>query len=154
MFTCQLLHPNDAGYGETPACWLLHCWVMWTTVRSLQGSARAVQLRLSDRCSTMMERLMPFHWSHMIWSWLKLMPTKGRGRWRTGRRRNHTKWYTRLPKASLPYLMKNQWMGGPWILHQSWLFLTAPPEGTPLCMVMWAERTRCTATTLGEHNSR
>ena len=41
-FTCWLLLPNDMGHDETPACQLLHCQVTWTTVRSLQGSARAV----------------------------------------------------------------------------------------------------------------
>ena len=35
--------------------------------------------KLRERSDTMIERLMPFHWNQAIWSWLKLMPTKGRG---------------------------------------------------------------------------
>ena len=37
------------------------------------------------------------------------------------------------------YLMKNQQTGHSQVLHQNWLFLIAPLEGTPLCKVMWAE---------------
>ena len=44
---------------------------------------------------------MPFHWRKVTWSWLKLTPTRGRGKWRTGGRRNHMKWNTRLLMASL-----------------------------------------------------
>ena len=58
--------------------------------------------RLRDRSSTMIEKLMPFHWNQVTWPWLKLTPTGGRGKWRTGGRRNHMKWSTRLLKASLP----------------------------------------------------
>ena len=44
-------------------------------------------LRLRDRSDTMTRRLMPFHWRQMTLSWLKLTPTGGRGKWRTGGRR-------------------------------------------------------------------
>ena len=47
-------------------------------------------------------KLMPFHWNQVTWSWLKPMPTGEGGKWRTGGRRNHTKWSTTLLKASLP----------------------------------------------------
>ena len=30
------------------------------------------------------------------------------------------------------YLMRNQWRGCSWVLHQNQLFLMAPTEGTPL----------------------
>ena len=40
--------------------------------------------------------------------------------------------------------------GCPWVLHQNWLFLIAPVEGTPLCMVIWAEWAGCAATSLEE----
>ena len=33
-------------------------------------------------------------------------------------------------------LMKNQHTGHSWVLHQNWLFLIIPAEGTPLCMAM------------------
>ena len=58
--------------------------------------------RQRDRSSTMMGKLMPFHWNHVTWSWLKPMPTGGGGKWRTSGRRNHMKWSPRLLKASLP----------------------------------------------------
>ena len=58
-------------------------------------------LRLRDRSDTITGRLMPFHWRQVTWSWLKLMPTGGRGKWRTGGRRNHMKWNTKLLKESL-----------------------------------------------------
>ena len=41
-------------------------------------------LRLKDRSGTMTERLMPFHWKQVTWPWLKLMPTRGVGKWRGG----------------------------------------------------------------------
>ena len=59
-------------------------------------------LRLRGRCDTMTIKLMPFHWNLVTWSWLKPMLTKGRGRWKTGERRNWMKWNAELLKASLP----------------------------------------------------
>ena len=53
---------------------------------------------LRDRSNTMIERLMPFHWKEVTWSWLKPMPTKGRRKWR---RRNCTKWNAKLLRVSL-----------------------------------------------------
>ena len=48
------------------------------------------------------------------------------------------------------YLMKNQQTGCSWALHQNLLFLIAHSEGTPLCMIMHANRASCTITTLEE----
>ena len=41
------------------------------------------------------------HWNQVTWSWLKPMATKGGERWKTGGRRNHTKWNAEMPRASL-----------------------------------------------------
>ena len=48
------------------------------------------------------------------------------------------------------YLMRNQWTGCSWVLHQNWLFLIIPTEGTPLCMIMHTKWARCTTITLEE----
>ena len=37
-----------------------------------------------------------------------------------------------------------------WVLHQNQLFLIAPAEGTPICMVMQAKQALYTPTTLEE----
>ena len=58
--------------------------------------------RCRDRSSTMIGKIMPFHWSQVTWSWLKPMPTGGGKRWRIGGRRNHMKWSAKLQKVSLP----------------------------------------------------
>ena len=59
--------------------------------------------RQRDRSSTMIGKLMPFHWNQVTWSWLKLTCLqRGGGKWRTGGRRNHMKWSARLLKVSLP----------------------------------------------------
>ena len=58
--------------------------------------------RQRDRSGTTIGKLMPFHWKQVIWSWLKLTPTGGGGKWRTGGRRNHRKWRAGLLRASLP----------------------------------------------------
>ena len=46
--------------------------------------------------------------------------------------------------------MKNQQTGWSQVLHWNWLFLITPAKGTPLCMVVWAEWTRCTTIALQE----
>ena len=58
-------------------------------------------LRLRNRSDTMTGKLIPFHLRQMAWSWLELMPTRGRGKWRTGGRRNCMNWNTKLLKESL-----------------------------------------------------
>ena len=62
--------------------------------------------RLKDRSDTMTERLMPFHWRQVTWSWLKLTPTRGRGKWRTGGKENCMKWNTMLLTGSLHTLWR------------------------------------------------
>ena len=62
--------------------------------------------RHRDRSGTMIEKLTPFHWKHVAWSWLKPMPTGGEGKWRTSGRRNLLKWSIRLLRVSLPTLWK------------------------------------------------
>ena len=52
------------------------------------------------------------------------------------------------------YLMKNQWTRCSWVLHQNWLFLIAPVEGTHLYTVMQAKCTRCTTATLEEQTQK
>ena len=104
-------------------------------------------LRLRDRSDTMTERLMPFCWNQVTWSWLKLMPTRGRGNWRTSGRRNHMKWYARSLWVS--FVPQEEWVdkmlnSSPW----NWLFLITPAEGIPLHIVIQAEWAGCTTTTL------
>ena len=48
------------------------------------------------------------------------------------------------------YLIRNQWIGCSWVLHWNWLFLITSTEGTAICMIMHAEQSRCTTTTLEE----
>ena len=84
---------------------------------------------------------MLFHWDQATWSWLKLMPTRGRGKWGTGGRKNHMKWSIKLQKASLPTLWKT--VDGMLMSSTLKLFLITPTKGTPLCMVMWTEWARC-----------
>ena len=45
-------------------------------------------------------------------------------------------------------LMKNQWTGCSWVLHQNQIFLITPMEGTPLCMVVEAMWARWTTTAI------
>ena len=83
-------------------------------------------LRLKDRGSTMIIKLMTFHWNHATWSWLKLTPTKGGERWKTSGRRNHMKWNAGLLKVSLP----TPWRTGRPDAHESSNrinFFSSPP---------------------------
>ena len=48
--------------------------------------------RQRDRGGTTIGKVMPFHWNQVTWSQLKLTPTGWGGKWRTGGRRNHTKY--------------------------------------------------------------
>ena len=105
--THWLLFPHGKGHEEMPACWPLCCWVMWMVVGSLQRGSSAVHVRgWETEMVLWQEKLMPFHCNQVTWSWLKPMTTRRRGKWRTGGRRNHTKWSTRLLKTSLPTLWK------------------------------------------------
>ena len=109
-------------------------------------------LRLRDRSSAMTERLMPFHLSQATWSWLKLIPTRGRRKWRTGGRRNHMKWYARWLRASLHTLGRVSGQEA----HEFSLkptFSHCSCGGTPLCIVLWAEQAGCATTTLEEQTS-
>ena len=47
-------------------------------------------------------------------------------------------------------LVRNQQTGCSQVLYQNRLFLIAPTEGTPLCMVVHAKQARCTAISLQE----
>ena len=58
--------------------------------------------RQRDRSSTMIGKLTPFSWNQVTWSWLKLDAYREVGGVGIGGRRNHTKWSSRLLKASLP----------------------------------------------------
>ena len=70
---------------------------LWETFKEVQAQSMSE----ADRSSTMTERLIPFCWKQVTLSWLKLMPTAQRGKWRTGGRRNHIKWNDRSLMVSL-----------------------------------------------------
>ena len=92
---------------------------------------------------------MSFHWNQMTWSWLKLMPTKGRGKLRTGGRRNHMKWSDRLLKACLP----TSWKTSRQDAHESSTktdFFSFLQQRGLLCMVMQDKQAGWTTTTLEE----
>ena len=55
-----------------------------------------------------------------------------------------------VAEGILSYLMKNQWTGCSWVLHQNQPFLVTLTEGTHLCMVVYAKTARCTKTALEE----
>ena len=78
----------------------------------------------------------------------------------TGRRKVKDQWEEEPYKVEcqvaegIPsYLMKNQWTGFSWVLHQNQLSLITPTEGTHLCMVVLAKWARCT-TTLEEQTQK
>ena len=48
------------------------------------------------------------------------------------------------------YLVKNQWTGCSWVLHQHWLFLITLTEETHLCMVVQVKQARSANITLDE----
>ena len=60
-----------------------HYDILTTTLLSYMNSCRkplkrlrcSPCQRLKDRRGTTIEKLMPFHWNQVTWSWLKLMPT-------------------------------------------------------------------------------
>ena len=147
----QLLFSHYCEHRKTPACQSLHCWLMWVTAWSLQGSTScSPHLRLKGRGDTMIVRPMPFHWNQVTWSWQKQMPTKGGERWKTSGRRNHVKWKTRLLKVSLHTLWRTSRLDASWVLHQNQLLLITPIMGAPLCTGVQAEWTRCATTILEE----
>ena len=116
VLTHWLLFPHDKGHERNTS-------MLTTTLLSyVNGCGKpsrkhkcSPHQRLRDRSGTMIEKLMPFHWNQATWSWLKLMPTRGRGKWRTSGRRNCMKWSAKLQKASLP----TSWKTGRWDAHKS-----------------------------------
>ena len=109
-------------------------------------------LRLGDKSNTMTERLMLYCLSQVTWSWLKLMSTRGRGKWRTCGRRNHTKWNAELLMASLG----TSWRTRGQDAHESSTktdFFSSLLQCTPLWMVVWAEWAQCATTTLEEQTA-
>ena len=56
------------------------CEQLWEPSKRLRCSPCEWQ---RDRSSTTIEKLMPFHWNQVTWSWLKLTHTGG-GKWRMG----------------------------------------------------------------------
>ena len=144
--------PTMRGTGETPACWLLHCWVMWVAAEEPSGKCKcSPHQRLRDRSMIpMIGRLMPLPWRKVTWFWLKLMPTGGRRKWRTRWQEEPYEVEHQVAGGIPLYLVKNQQTGHSWVLHQNVLYLIAPAEGTPLCMVVQAKRAWCTPNTLDE----
>ena len=55
-----------------------------------------------------------------------------------------------VAEATPSYLTKNWQMGCSWVLHQNWLFLITPTNGTPLYKVVQIEWARCATTTMEE----
>ena len=79
------------------------------------------------------------------------MPTRGRGKWKTRERRNHSEvecWH--CWRSPFIPLWRTSETGCSWGLHQNWLYLIVPAKGTPLCMIVQAEWAWCTTTTLEE----
>ena len=111
-------------------------------------------LRLRDRSNTMTGRLMPFHWRQVTWSWLKLISTRGRGKWRASWRRNYMEWNTELLKESLCALWKTSGQDAHESSTKTDFFSSLLPKWTPLCMVMPAEQAQCTTTTLEEQSPK
>ena len=110
MYGCQLHLPTDFYFptigGTKRHQYVGHyitelCEWLWEALKRLRCSPHQ---RWRDKSSTMIGRLMPFHWNQVTWSWLRLIPTGGGGKWRIGWRRNHMKWNARLLRVSLPTL--------------------------------------------------
>ena len=106
--------------------------------------------RLRDRSDTMIERLMPFSLEPGNLVLAKPNACKGK-------RKVKDQWEEELYNVKCwvtdgvpSYLMKNQWTGCSWVLHQNQLFLITPARGTSLCMPMQAVWARCTTTALEE----
>ena len=105
--------------------------------------------RWRDRSGTVIEKLMPFHWNQVTWSWLKPMLTgeeESEGLWEEEPYDVEHQVVEGIPS----YLMRNQQTGHSWVLHQNWPFLITPTWGTPLCMILHAKQAKCTTTTLEE----
>ena len=88
---------------------------------------------------------MPFHWNQVTWSWLKLMPTGGGGKWRTDGRRNCSKWNARWLRASLPISWGTSRQGAHKSSTENDFFPSLPQS--PLCMVICPKQARCPTTT-------
>ena len=81
---------------------------------------------------------MAFHWNQVTWSWLKPMPTRegksekpvGGGTVQSGTSGNRRHPFLPCEKPADRMLK---------VLHQNYLFLITPTEGTPLCMIVHAK---------------
>ena len=93
---------------------------------------------------------MPFHWTWVIWSWLKPTPTGGGGKWMDQWEEEPYEVEHLVAEGIPSYFMKNQQTGCSWVLHQNWLFLITPTAGTYMCTVVQAKWSRCTNTALEE----
>ena len=96
---------------------------------------------------------MPFHWSQVTWSWLKLMPTgeeKGEDWWEEEPYEVECQVVEGIPS----YLMKNQQTDAHESSTEIDFFSLTPTEGTHLCMVVQAKQARCTTTTLEEQTQK
>ena len=150
MLTCWLPIPNDTGHGETLACWLPHCQVTWMIVRNLKEVQEP---------STAEAKRQKWYYNRKANSIL-LEPgdlVLAKANVYKGKRKVNDWWEGELYKVvcqaieGIPsYLMKNKQTGCSIVLHWNLLFLIAPGKGTPLCMVLQAEQTRCAFTTLEE----
>ena len=110
--------------------------------------------RQRDRSGTTVKKLRLFHWSQVTWSWLKLMPTGGGGKWRTSGRMNCTKWNARLQKASLTTSWKTSGQDAHKFSTETDFSSLLLQRGLPLCMIVHTKQARCTTTTLEEQTQK
>ena len=149
MPACWLLFSQYCEHRKTPACQSLHCWLMCTTVQSLQGSASAVWGWQAE--------VILWYYDHKT-NAISLEPGNlilEKVDAYTGRRKLKDQWEEepyevegRIAAGIPSYLMENQQTRHSWVLHQNLLLLITPIMGGPLCTGVWAEQTRCTTTVL------
>ena len=63
--------------------------------------------------------------------WAKANPYRGRRKVKDWWEEELYKGDCQVAEGVPSYLVKNQWTGCSWVLHQNWLFLITPTEGTP-----------------------
>ena len=100
----DVLFPHDKGHKETPVCSRLHCQVMWMAGKAFK-EAQVQSTSEAERQKWYYDRkanAISMEPGNLVLA--KAHAYRGGGKWRTGGRRNHMKWNTRLLKVSLPTL--------------------------------------------------
>ena len=101
------------------------CGWLWEALKEAQVQTT---WRWKDRSSTMIGKLMPFHWNQVTWSWLKPMPTgeeESRDQWEQEPYEVEHQFAEGIPS----YLVWNQWTGCSQVLHLNWLFSSLLQRG-------------------------